>query len=294
MTRAFDHHDFAPQGLVDAKRALGTTIAVCLPAHNEADTVAPIVTAIREQLVEQFPLVDELVVIDDHSIDDTAAVARAAGARVIDAASTLPEYGGNGKGRALWRSVYETTSDLIAWCDADVTNFTPHFVCGLVGPLLTDPSIDYVKGFYRRPLDLRDEGGGRVTELVARPVLSLLYPHLSTFFQPLSGEYAGRRSILEQVPFVAGYGVEIGLLIDLSRRFGIERLVQVDLGTRRHRNRTLEELGPQALTILQVALRRTDPSLVEEVATLLRPGLPPRSVDSVELPPIDSLRRRAD
>jgi glucosyl-3-phosphoglycerate synthase len=290
MMPAFDQHDFQPESLVEAKGAAGVTIAVCLPAHNEADTVGPIVTAIRRQLVEQHTLVDELVVIDDHSVDDTAAVALAAGARVIDAASTLASYGGNGKGRALWRSLYGTTSDLIAWCDADVTNFTPHFVCGLLGPLLTEPTIDYVKGFYRRPLDLRGEGGGRVTELVARPILSLLYPELATFFQPLSGEYAGRREVLEAVPFVAGYGVEIGLLIDLSRRFGTERLAQVDLGTRRHRNRSLEELGPQALTILQVALRRTDPSLVAEFATLLRPGLAPRQVDAVELPSIASLR----
>lgn len=290
MTRLFDHHDFDPGALAAMKRASGRTVAVCLPAHNEAETVGEIVVAIREHLIERHALVDELVVVDDHSSDDTAALASAAGARVVDAAATLPAFGANGKGRALWRSVWATTSDVVAWCDADVTNFSPHFVCGLVGPLLADPGLGYVKGFYRRPLGQGGDGGGRVTELVARPLLSLLYPDLAHIVQPLSGEYAGRRDVLESVPFFAGYGVEIGLLIDISRRYGIDTIAEVDLGTRRHRNRTLEQLGPQAMTILQVALRRTDPHLAPQVAMLQRPHAAPLAVDAHELPPLAELR----
>jgi glucosyl-3-phosphoglycerate synthase len=202
----------------------------------------------------------------------------------------LPEMaGGHGKGRALWRSVHASTGDLIVWCDADVTNFSTQFVVGLVGPLLTEPDVDYVKGFYRRPLGTGGNGGGRVTELVARPLLSLLHPTLTDIVQPLSGEYAGRRRVLEQVPFVAGYGVEIGLLIDLADRFGPATMAQVDLGTRRHRNRPLVELGPQAMTIMQVALRRAVPGIVDVEALLVRPEHPSVLVSAEELPPLLSV-----
>lgn len=294
MIRSFDHHDFTADELLGHKG--DHVVSVCLPARNEEATVGAIVETIHVHLVEQVPLVDEILVIDDHSDDETAARAAAAGATVVDAATVLPEVpGGPGKGRALWRSVHAARGDLIVWCDADVTNFGPQFVVGLLGPLLTDPTVEYVKGFYRRPLGTSGEGGGRVTELVARPLLSLLFPELAEFVQPLSGEYAGRRRVLEQVPFVAGYGVEVGLLIDLSRRYGLGALAQVDLGTRRHRNRPLRELGPQAMTVMQVVLRRSDPDLVGLSAVLAHPEWPSVRVDASELPPLASLaeyRRR--
>lgn len=288
VIRAFDHQDFDAGRLVEAKA--GRTVSVCLPAHNESTTVGQIVRIIREQLVERHALVDELIVIDDHSTDDTARVARDAGAIVVAAADVLPHHSnGPGKGRALWKSVHESTGDIIMWCDADVTNFSTAFVIGVLGPLLTTTDVRYAKGFYRRPLGTGGEGGGRVTELVARPLLSLLYPELTDLVQPLSGEYGGYRSVLERVPFLVGYGVEIGLLIDLSRTFGVAALAQVDLGVRRHRNRPLAQLGPQAMTIMQVALRRRDIDIVPVVADLVRPDTEPLTVSAAELPPLMSV-----
>jgi glucosyl-3-phosphoglycerate synthase len=289
VIRSFDHYDFDAASLVERKG--GDRISVCLPARNEEATVGEIVSRIREQLVERVPLVDELIVIDDHSTDATSARAEAAGATVVDAATVLPEVaGGAGKGRALWRSLHVSSGDIVVWCDTDVTNFGTQFVVGLLGPLLTEPGLCYVKGFYRRPLGTGGDGGGRVTELVARPLLSLLHRDLTSVVQPLSGEYAGRRVALEQVPFVCGYGVEIGLLIDLASRFGVDAMAQVDLGTRRHRNRPLRDLGPQAMTIMQVALRRAEPGFVEEAAVLVRPEEAPLTVSAEELPPLLSVR----
>ena len=288
VIRAFDHQDFDAARLVEAKA--GRTVSVCLPAHNEAATVGPIVATIREQLMERHQLVDELLVIDDHSSDGTDEVAKHAGADVVRAAETLTAYpNGPGKGRALWKSVYASRGDLIVWCDADVTNFTTAFVIGVLGPLLTAPGVSYSKGYYRRPLGVGGEGGGRVTELVARPLLSLLYPELTDLVQPLSGEYGGHRAALEQVPFVVGYGVEVGLLIDLGRRFGVDALAQVDLGVRRHRNRPLSQLGPQAMTIMQVALRRHRGDIVPEVSELIRPDTEPLPVSAAEMPALVDL-----
>jgi len=285
MIRTFHHAEFEPARLAAAKR--GQVISVCLPARNEQDTVGPIVELIRARLVDALGLVDEIIVVDDHSTDDTAAVAAAAGAKVVDAASVLPEYGeGHGKGEAMWKSVFVSEGDLIVWCDADVRDFHESYVIGLLGPLLTCPELVFVKGFYDRPLASDGNGGGRVTELMARPVISLLFPHLAPIVQPLAGEYAGRREVLEQVPFVQGYGVDLGLLVDLADRFGTEAIGQTDLGTRVHRNRPLEELSPQAMSILQTALRRADPSLIGPSAVLARPGLEPTTIGVAERPPL--------
>lgn len=285
VIRAFDHQDFTAARLVEAKA--GRTVSVCLPAHNEAATVGTIVHIIREQLIERHALVDELLVIDDHSTDGTADVAAAAGALVVRAGDVLVDHpNGPGKGRALWKSVHASTGDIVVWCDADVTNFSTAFVVGVLGPLLTAPDVSYAKGYYRRPLGVGGEGGGRVTELVARPLLSLLYPELTDLVQPLSGEYGGYRRVLERVSFPVGYGVEIGLLIDLSRRFGIESLAQVDLGVRRHRNRPLSQLGPQAMTIMQIALRRHSVGIVPVEADLIRPDTEPLAVSAAEMPPL--------
>jgi glucosyl-3-phosphoglycerate synthase len=285
MIRTFHHAEFDPLRLAEAKR--DHVISVCLPARNEQDTVGPIVELIRTRLVEATGLVDEIIVVDDHSTDATADVASAAGAKVIDAASILPEYGdGHGKGEAMWKSVFVSQGDLIVWCDADVRDFDEAYVVGLVGPLLTRPELVFVKGFYDRPLAPDGNGGGRVTELMARPVISLLFPHLAPIVQPLAGEYAGRREVLEQVPFVQGYGVDLGLLVDLSERFGAEAIAQTDLGTRVHRNRPLDELSPQAMSILQTALRRADPNLIGASAVLARPGLEPVTIGVAERPPL--------
>ncbi len=243
------------QSLVRAKA--GTVVSVCLPARNEEATIGPIVASVRRHLVEDVSLVDEVVVIDDGSTDATAQVARSEGALVLAADEILPDLpSGSGKGNALWLSLYACEGDIICWLDADVRNFGPHFVTRLVAPMLMDPKIGYVKGYYRRPLFGEAEGGGRVTELTARPLLSALFPHLTGFVQPLSGEYAGRREMLEVVPFVEGYGVELGLLVDLVARFGLDAVAQVDLDVREHRNRPLDELGPQAMAVLVTGLRR--------------------------------------
>ncbi len=249
--------DFDAGELVKLRAAHGVSISVCLPAKNEETTVGQIVATVRRTLMEAVPLVDEVVVLDDGSIDATAEVAQWEGARVIAVEDLLPEAGpGSGKGNAMWKSLYAMTGDLVCWVDADIRNFGHHFVTGLLGPLLTNPDTAFVKGYYRRPLHGEPTGGGRVTELVARPTLSLLFPELTGFLQPLGGEYAGRRSLLEQVPFVEGWGVEIGLLIDIVARVGLGATAQVDLGVREHRNRPLEDLGPQATAILATALSR--------------------------------------
>ncbi len=208
-----------------------------------------------------------------------------AGATILRADEILTGYGhGHGKGEALWKSLYASRGDLIVWCDADVRQFDPTFVVGLVGPLLTRPDVAFVKGFYERPVE--GDQGGRVTELVARPVVSLLFPQLAPFVQPLAGEYAGRREILEQLPFIEGYGVDLGLLIDIEARFGLGAMVQVDLGQRIHRNRPLDQLSPQAQAVLQAALHRAAPDLVGTTEVLVRPGRDPEVVDVTERPPL--------
>ncbi|MFN8034506.1 MAG: glucosyl-3-phosphoglycerate synthase [Acidimicrobiia bacterium] len=252
-----NHRDFDPGELAQAKRAQGSTISVCIPARDEAATIGAIVGSVRGSLVERHGLVDEVVVLDDGSADRTSDVARAAGARVEAVGEILAETGpGTGKGNVLWKSLAASGGDIICWVDGDLRNFEPHFVTGLVGPLLSDPTLAFVKGCYDRPFDGDPRGGGRVTELVARPIISHLFPDLARIVQPLGGEYAGRRSVLEAVPFVEGWGVELALLVDISRRFGIASIAQVDLGVREHRNRSLPELAPQAMAILVTALRR--------------------------------------
>jgi glucosyl-3-phosphoglycerate synthase len=249
--------EFDAADLARRKEAAGLSVSVCLPARDEEATAGHIISTVRRTLMEAVPLVDEVVLLDDGSLDATAAVASWEGARVVRQADVLPEVGaGSGKGNAMWKSLYACSGDLLCWVDADIRNFGPHFVTGLLGPLVTQAEIGFVKGFYRRPLFGEPYGGGRVTELVARPLISTLFPQLAGFVQPLSGEYAGRRSVLEQVPFVEGWGVELGLLVDVMRALGAPRMTQVDLGIREHRNRPLEDLGPQATAIIVTALRR--------------------------------------
>ncbi|GII93792.1 glucosyl-3-phosphoglycerate synthase [Sinosporangium siamense] len=236
-----------------------TTVSVVLPARNEAATVGEIVTAIRRDLMEAVPLVDELVVIDSRSTDDTASRAASAGAAVHAQDEILPALKPlDGKGEALWKSLAVTSGDLLVFVDADLRSFTTTFVTGLLGPLLTDPGVAYVKGCYDRPLHGQRAGGGRVTELVARPLLNLHWPRLAGFVQPLAGEYAGRRTALERVPFVTGYGVELGLLVDLLELAGLDALAQVDLGRRVHSHQSTEALGGMSAQILHTAWARLE------------------------------------
>ncbi|MDQ3734902.1 MAG: glucosyl-3-phosphoglycerate synthase [Actinomycetota bacterium] len=259
--RTYRVTDFDLPSLVHAKQRSHDRISVVLPALNEEPTVGEIVRRVRSCLIEEHRLVDELVVIDSGSQDGTAAAARRAGAKVISAHDVLPCHGRwPGKGDALWKSLFATTGDIVVFLDADMIDFDPSFVTGLVGPLLADPDLGYVKGLYDRPLQtlhgIAPEGGGRVTELIARPLLNALWPELAGFVQPLSGEYAARRRLLEAVPFASGYGVEIGLLIDLLELAGLDALAQIDLGVRRHGHQSQPALGRMAGQILHTALRR--------------------------------------
>jgi glucosyl-3-phosphoglycerate synthase len=249
--------------LLLAKRRGGHRVSVVLPARDEEATVGVLVRDLVGRWVEDVPLVDEVVVIDSDSSDRTAEVARAAGADVAAAADILPSHGNRpGKGEALWKSLAATTGDLLVFLDSDLIGDVAHYVPGLLGPLLADPQVLYVKGCYTRPLEVdgqvRPTGGGRVTELTARPLLNALWPELAGFVQPLGGEYAGRRSALEQVPFVSRYGVEIGLLIDLLRLGGLSSLAQVDLGVRRHTSQSEEALGAMAGEVVSTVLARAE------------------------------------
>jgi glucosyl-3-phosphoglycerate synthase len=263
------------EDLLRAKRRGQHRVSVVLPARDEAATVGGLVADLHEQWVQRTPLVDELLVVDSDSTDATAVVARAAGAEVVAAADVLPGHGHRaGKGEALWKGLATTTGDLVVFLDADLLGDVRHFVPGLLGPLLTDPQVEYVKGCYTRPLDVDGTsvpaGGGRVTELTARPLLNALWPELAGFVQPLGGEYAGRRSALERVPFVSGYGVEVGLLVDLLQLVGLGGLAQVDLGVRRHISQGQEALGRMAGQIVSTVLARAGRGEVGGLLTQFR------------------------
>jgi glucosyl-3-phosphoglycerate synthase len=239
--RAYDSRAFSLPDLV--ARKADVRISVCLPARNEAATVGDVVAAIPDELA------DEIVVIDDGSADATAAVAAKAGARVV----TTPPAG---KGAAMRRGLDETSGDIVVYLDADVRNFESHFVIGLVGPLLVDDSIAFVKARYKRPVADAPVGGGRVTELMAKPLLRTLFPELAWLEQPLSGEIAARRTLLDKLTFADGYAVDLALVIDAADTVGVDALAEVDLGSRVHRNRPLAQLAPQAEEILRMALDR--------------------------------------
>ncbi len=260
----FHHGEFSDLGrLVQLKEKQDITISLVLPTLNEEETIGPIVNRAMREMVGRVPLLDEILVIDSASTDRTREIAEAEGARVIQHPDVLPRYGSfAGKGEALWKSLYETSGDIIVWADTDVKNWHHRMVYGTLGPLLHEPRLQYVKGYYQRPIVeggvLKEGGGGRVTELVARPLINLFYPELSGMIQPLSGEYAGRRSLLETIPFFTGYAVEVGHLIDSTERVGIEGLGQVDLERRVHRNQELEGLSRMSFVILQAVVKRLE------------------------------------
>lgn len=265
--RTFAPDTFTVDELVEAKA--GRRISLIFPCRDEAATIGPLVTTARRHLVEDSGLVDEVVVLDDGSTDGTDAVAGDAGARVVPIETIHAVHGpGRGKGNALWASLLASDSDIVVWCDGDVTSFSWHWVERLVGPLLADPSVTLVKAMYERPTHLG--GGGRTTELVARPLLSMFAPALAGLHQPLSGEFAGTRAALEAIPFVQGWGVEIAMLLDLAARFGADSIGQVDLGVRHHRHRSLEALSVQAAEVMATALGRVDPANRQTSPTLRR------------------------
>ncbi|HEX8631263.1 MAG TPA: glucosyl-3-phosphoglycerate synthase [Catenuloplanes sp.] len=304
---------WTPRQLLAAKGT--TSVSVVIPARNEEATVGAIVRTIRRHLVEGTPLVDEIIVVDSRSTDATVRVASAAGAHVVcqdEMTRGLPRL--EGKGDALWAGLAAASGDVVAFVDADLREFTPLFVTGLLGPLLTDPSVDFVKGFYHRPLvrttGVEPDGGGRVTELVARPMLNLFWPELAGFVQPLAGEYAGRRRVLDQLPFVSGYGVEIAMLIDLLELVGLDALAQVDLGERLHRHQDTAALGRMSAQIMMTAWSRLhrrgmvlDPVPPGSVLTQFRRGgdalpnlereITVSDVAVKERPPLASLAPRA-
>jgi glucosyl-3-phosphoglycerate synthase len=312
--RTFHYSQFEPiSKLRAARERLGTTVSVVIPARNEAATIGRIVRVLRKALLDRSRLVDELLVMDGGSSDDTAAIARSEGATVCAEDEVLPETGpGTGKGEGLWKSLHVSQGDIICWVDADIRNIHPRFVYGLIGPLLADPQISYVKAFYERPIRernvMRPSGGGRVTELLARPMLNLFWPSLAGLVQPLSGEYAGRREVLEQVPFSSGYGVELGLLIDIAARFGLDAIAQVDLECRIHRNQDTQALSRMSFGILQAALMRLNmegraspgpyPTTLYQFTNLLREyHMQPHQITTLDRPPIatvDGYRRRRE
>lgn len=266
----------------------GQRIAVGIPCRDEAATIGALVTQIRTRLMaDDGPLVDDLVVLDDGSTDGTAEAARAAGARVVAVSAVTAAVGAaprRGKGNVLWASLLATDAEIIVWCDADLTSFEPDWIVRLVLPLLLEPTVGLVKADYHRPSD--SGGGGRTTELMARPLLSLYFPELAALVQPLGGEVAGRRSLLERVPFVAGWGVEVALLIDVARTAGADAIAQVDLGIRRHRHRPLTELAVQAAEVGATILRRAGASLGETEPALRRPTGETVPLNLAERPPL--------
>ncbi|MHB8895259.1 MAG: glucosyl-3-phosphoglycerate synthase [Candidatus Geothermincolia bacterium] len=305
--RTYHHDAFADLAkLVELKEERGSSISVCLPTMNVAPTLGKILRTFREEMVERHPLIDQLCIIDSRSTDGTLDIAAAEGAEIFFDDEILPGMPpASGKGEALWKSIFALDGDIIAWVDSDIENIHPRFVYGLVGPLLADASIGYVKAFYERPIKqdgvMQPSGGGRVTELTVRPMLNMFYPELSGLIQPLSGEYAGRRDILESVPFFTGYGVESGLLLDISRKYGVDALAQVDIEVRIHNNQSIDSLSKMSFGIMQALFRRladdgkielkTRPGTVYNMIRHTTDGYSLEGVDVtvVERPPMGSL-----
>lgn len=286
--RSFEHGEFSAERLLGLKGEIA--IDVVIPARNVADTVGDVAAACVAS-----EIVDETIVIDASSSDGTADAAVAAGARVIDESALLPQFGPVlGKGDALWRSLSATSGDVVVFVDADTSGFDDRFIRGLVGPLLADPSLVFVKGAFSRPFvsgELRVEhGGGRVNELVARPLLNIFFPELAAVRQPLSGEVAFRREAIAELPFCTGYGTEIQMLIDAYERFGLDAIAQCDLGERVNDHQPLQSLGAMSFAVIRALLARVHGLQIEyeeHLTFLAADG--PRDVPLVDRPPIASL-----
>jgi glucosyl-3-phosphoglycerate synthase len=293
-THAWD--EWSVQELVERKGS--TSVSLVVPARNEAATVGDVVGKVRDALMDSAALLDEIVVIDSDSTDDTYTVAEDAGAVVHRAAEVRPDLGTHpGKGEAMWKSLFVTTGDLLVFIDADLLDWDTHFVPGLLGPLLHDEAVALVKGFYERPLGSGSDGqghrleGGRVTELVARPLIALLFPQLTGLVQPLAGEWAIRRDLFVSLDVPTGYAVELATLVDTVAGLGLDAIAQVDLGTRAHRHQSLRDLGAMSAQILAAALRRVGTAVPPELALTQYhldagdPGTRVRSIPTLERPP---------
>ncbi len=258
----FHHSAFEDvAALVKEKKKQGLTISLCLPTLNEEKTIGKEVVILRSELMMRHPLLDEVAVIDSGSTDSTREIAASFGADVYLASDILKDMGAKkGKGENLWKAIYQLKGDIIVYVDADIKNIRPRFVYGLLGPLIQRPEIRYVKAFYDRPLvvskGVRTSGGGRVTEILVRPLFSLFFPELTALIQPLSGEYAVRRDVLECIPFPIGYGVETSHIIDVFHKYGIEAFAQTDMDQRIHRSQATRDLGKMSFGILQTFLSR--------------------------------------
>ena len=263
-TNTFHHDDFVDLAdLVKEKEKQGLTISLCLPALNEETTIGKEIIIFRSELMTRYPLLDEIAVIDSGSTDKTREIAESFGADVYLASDILPEVAEKkGKGENLWKAVYQLKGDIIIYVDSDIKNIHARFAYALLGPLLKHAHIKYVKAFYDRPLmqegGIRPSGGGRVTEILVRPLFSLFYPDLTRLIQPLSGEYAVRREVLEAIPFPIGYGVETSHLIDVYYKWGLDAIAQSDLGERVHFNQPTMALGKMSFGILKAFLRRAE------------------------------------
>lgn len=263
INNTFHYSDFTDiQRLIDIKKKKNLTISLCLPTLNEEKTIAKEIIIMKSELMTRNPLLDEIVIIDSGSTDNTVEVAKAFGADVYDADEILPNLEPfKGKGENLWKSLFVTKGDIIVYLDADIKNIHHRFAYGLVGPLLLDDTIKYTKAFYDRPIaigknKMRPTGGGRVTELVIRPLFSLFFPELTQIIQPLSGEYAGYREVFEKLPFPIGYGIETSMILDICERWGLDVIAQVDLERRVHKNQNTKELGKMSFVILKTFLDR--------------------------------------
>lgn len=281
MPRTFHHHEFADlESLVVEKETANLRVSLCIPTLNEEGTIARVVSVLKESIFDQHRLLDELVVIDSGSTDRTRALAAEAGATVVLAADILPFQGHRvGKGENLWKAVHYLTGDILCFVDGDIGNIHPRFVYGTVGPLIRHREIGYVKGFYERPLlaaeGVDPRGGGRVTEILVRPLFSRFCPELAGLHQPLAGEYAARREILEHLPFPAGYGVETSHLLDVHRAHGIDAIAQTDLDERIHRNRSLAQLGRMSGEILDAFFSRQPDDTGRNTSDSAAPERPP-------------------
>jgi glucosyl-3-phosphoglycerate synthase len=299
--------DWPVEELLIRKTSCPTRISVVIPARNEAATIGAIVRRIRADLIDAAGLVDELLVIDSDSTDATAQVARRNGAQVWAAAEIRPEFGAyHGKGEAVWKSLFVATGDILVFLDGDLTEWGSHFVTGLVGPLLSQERVQLVKGFYDRQF-AGDNGdaaearpqGGRVTELVARPLLNLKWPELAAVVQPIGGEWGVRRELLASLSIPVGYGVEMAVLLDTWQHYGLDALAQVDLGIRRHRHQSVHDLGVMAAEIQHVALLRlhADPAahaVLHQFDRAVEGGWVARPVPVQERPPVTSVSERSD
>ena len=287
MLTTFDHSQFELAALLPLKRG---PISVCVPTRETAATVAETVGAIAR--LREAGLVDQILVVDADSADGTAAIAAAAGAEVFQEAELLPELGPvEGKGDAMWRAQAVAEGEILVYLDGDVRDFGAHYALGLIGPLLQSAETDFVKGFYRRPLTIDSveiaDGGGRVTELTAKPLLELLVPELAAFEQPLAGEFAGRRSLFSRIPYLTGYGVEIAMLVEVWKTIGLERMAQVDLGSKRNSHQGLAALAEMSRDVIEALMRQLGAPQGAGLGTVaLPPSWHPRLR---ERPPIEGL-----